>query len=86
MLLLFCCPCQETRLTFSDEDAERGKKKREMDDSRRQYISEKGYKIEEMWECVWWQNFKTIEKIKNHIRSNVSYKRNLSLLIFYWKK
>ena len=49
-----------------------------MDDLRREYIREKGYEIEEMWECEWWQNFKTIEKIKNHIRSNFSYKRPLS--------
>ena len=31
-----------------------------------------------MWECEWWQNFKTNEKINNHIRSNFSYKRPLS--------
>ena len=52
-------PCQETRLSLSDEDIERGDKRREMDDLRREYIREKGYKIEEMWECEWWQNFKT---------------------------
>ena len=31
-----------------------------------------------MWECEWWQNFKTNEKIKKHIRSNFPYKRPLS--------
>ena len=31
-----------------------------------------------MWECEWWQNFKTNEKFKNHIRSNFPYKRPLS--------
>ena len=44
------CPCQETRPSLSDEDIERGNKRREMDDLRREYIREKGYKIEEMWE------------------------------------
>ena len=72
------CPCQETRPSLSDEDIERGNKRREMDDLRREYIREKGYKIEEMWECEWWQNFKTNEKVKNHIRSNFPYKRPLS--------
>ena len=49
-----------------------------MDDLRREYIREKGYKIEEMWECEWWQNFKTNEKIKNQFRSNFPYKKPLS--------
>ena len=31
-----------------------------------------------MWECEWWQNFKTNEKIKNHILSNFPYKRPFS--------
>ena len=72
------CPCQETRPSLSDEDIERGNKKRELDDLRREYNCEKGYKIEEIWECEWWQNLKTNEKIKNHIRSNFPYERTLS--------
>ena len=35
MLLPFC-PCQETRLSLSEKDIERGKKMREMDDLRRE--------------------------------------------------
>ena len=31
-----------------------------------------------MWECEWWLNFKTNEKIRNHIRSNFPHKRSLS--------
>ena len=67
--ITFFFPSQETRPLLSDEDIERGNKSREIDDLRRQYIREKAYNIEEMWECEWWQNFKTNEKIKNHIRS-----------------
>ena len=70
--------CQDTRPSLSDEDIERGNKRRDMDDLRREYIREKGYKIEEMWECEWWQSFKTNEKIKNYILSNFPYKRPLS--------
>ena len=60
-------------------------KMREMDDLRRECIREKDHKIKEMWECEWWQNFKTNEKSKNHIRSNFPYKRALST-DFYWEK
>ncbi|XP_063711568.1 acetylcholine receptor subunit alpha-type acr-16-like [Symsagittifera roscoffensis] len=43
---------KETLPSISDEDIERGNKRREMDDLRREYIREKGYKIEEMWEYL----------------------------------
>ena len=45
------CPCQEARLSLTEEDIECGNKKREMDQIRKQYIKEKGYIIVEMWEC-----------------------------------
>ena len=38
-----------------------------------------------MRECEWWQNFKTNEKVKNHIRSNIPYKRLLSTESFIRK-
>ena len=56
----------------------RGNKKREMDDMRREYIKEKGYKVEEIRECDWWESFKTDEKIKNQVRTHFPYKRPLS--------
>ena len=63
------CSCQEARPSLTEPDTERGNKKREKDDMRRDYIKEKGYKVAEMWECEWWENFKTDEKIKNHVRT-----------------
>ena len=72
------CSCQEARPSLTEQDIERGNKKREMDDMRREYIEEKGYKVEEMWECDWWESFKTDEKIKNHVRTHFPYKRPLS--------
>ena len=63
------CSCQEARPSLTDQDIERGNKKREMDDMRRKNIKEKGYKIEEMWECDWWEIFKANDKIKNHVRT-----------------
>ena len=44
------CSCQETRPSLSEQDFERGNKKRQMDELRREYIEERGYKIQEMWE------------------------------------
>ena len=72
------CSCQETRPSLTEQDIERANKKREMDEMRREYIKEKGYKVEEMWECDWWESFKTDEKIKNHVRTPFPYKRPLS--------
>ena len=72
------CSCQEARPSLTEQDIERVNKKREMDDMRREYVQEKGYKVEEMWECEWWQNFKTNDKIKNHVRTHFPYKRPLS--------
>ena len=53
--------------SLTEKDSERGNKKIEVDDMRREYIREKGYKIEEMWECERWETFKTNDKIKNQI-------------------
>ena len=74
----YFCYCQEAHPSLTEQDIERGHKKREMDDMRREYIKEKGYKVEEMWECDWWESFKTNDKIKNHVRTHFSYKRPLS--------
>ena len=72
------CSCQETCPSLSEQDIERGNKKREMDELRREYIKERGYKIQEMWECEWWKHFKTDSSIKNHVKTNFPYKRPLS--------
>ena len=45
------CSSQEACPSLTEQDIERGNKKREMDDMRRENIREKGYKMEEMWEC-----------------------------------
>ena len=70
--------CQDSRPSLTEGDIERGNKKREMYDMRREYIKEKGYKVEEMWKCDWWESFKTDDKIKNHVRTHFPYKRLLS--------
>ena len=42
------CPCQELRPSLTEEDFQRGSKKREFDALRRHYIQEKGVKVIEM--------------------------------------
>ena len=45
---------------------------------RREYIKERGYKFQEMWECEWWEHFKTHSSVKNYVKTNFPYKRPLS--------
>ena len=72
-----CCPCQEARPSLTEKDIERGNKKREMDQMRKQYIKEKGYNVVEMWECEWWNLYKTTTCVKEHLRESFPYKRPL---------
>ena len=60
------CSCQEARSSLIEEDMERGNKKREMDQMRKQYIKEKGYNVVEMWEREWWNLYKTTTCVKKH--------------------
>ena len=70
-------PCQEARPSLTEEDIERGNKKREMDQMRKQYIEEKGYNVVEMWECEWWNLYKTTKCLKELLGESFPYKRPL---------
>ena len=72
------CPCQEARPSLTDTDTERGVKKRQQDEMRRDYIQQKGYQIVEMWECEWRSLYETDASVKCHLRENFPYKRPLS--------
>ena len=50
----------------------------EINELRKDYIREKGYSIEKMWECSWWDQFKNNVDVKNHVRTHFSFKRLLS--------
>ena len=71
-------PCQELRPSLSEEDIQRGSKKRELDALRRQYIQEKGFNVIEMWEYEWCRLYKTTNTVKKHIRERFPYKRSLA--------
>ena len=72
------CPCQEARPSLTEEDIERGNKKRGMDQMRKQYIEEKGYNVVEMWECEWLNLYKTTACVKERLRESFPYKRPLT--------
>ena len=68
----------EARPSLIDDDIKSGTTKREMDELRKDYIREKGYSIEEMWECSWRDYFKNNVDVKNHVRTHFPFKRPLS--------
>ena len=75
-LLLPFFPCQKMRLTLTEEDIQRGSKMKELDQSRRSYIREKGFPVIEMWECYWWK----LNKRSNIVKK--TYPRKICLRTF----
>ena len=71
------CSCQEAQPSLTEEDIERGNKKREMDQMRKQYIKEKKYHVVEMWECEWWNLYKTTTCVNEHLRESFPHKQPL---------
>ena len=63
----YFCPCQQVRPSLSEEDFQRGSKKRELDDLRRicQFTQEKGFSVIEVRECEWWRLYKGSKNFKN---------------------
>ena len=72
------CPCQELRPSLTEEDIQRGSKKRQLDALRRHCIQEKGFKVFEMWECEWWGLYKSTNIVKQHIRKHFPSNRSLA--------
>ena len=72
------CPCQEARPSLTDNEIMRRIKNREQDQMRKEYIQQKGYKLIEMWECNWWELYRTDAPVKSYLRANFPYKRLLS--------
>ena len=71
------CPCREAQPSLTEEDIERGNKKRAMDQMRKQYIKEKGYNAVEKWQCEWWNLYKTTTCIREHVKESFPSKRTL---------
>ena len=63
---------------MSEEETQKGLKKREYDELRRDYLRNKGYKVVEIWECNWWETVKGDESVKIHVRNNFPFKLPLT--------
>ena len=72
------CLCHKLHLSLTEEDIQRGSKKRELDALRRLYILDKGFKVFEMWEYEWWRLYKTTNTVKQHVRERFFYRRSLA--------
>ena len=68
------CTCQEARSSLTEDDIERGNKKRGIDQMRNQYIKEKWDNVVEMWEYEWWTLYETTTCVKEHLRESFPYK------------
>ena len=53
---------------------QRGIRKREHDEPRRDYLRNKGYNIVEVWECKWWERVNKEENVRNHVRKSFPFK------------
>ena len=69
------CLFQEARPSPTGTDIEKGVKKRQQDEMRRDYIQQKDYHIVEMWECEWWSFYKTDASVKSQLPENLPYRR-----------
>ena len=58
------CPCQKAHPSLTKNEIMRGIKNREQDQMRKEYIQQKGYKKIEMWECKWWELYRTDATVK----------------------
>ena len=71
------CPSQELRSSLTEEDIKRVSRRRELEELRGSYIQEKGFTLNEMWECEWWRLYKNTTNVKLHIPENFHYRRSL---------
>ena len=76
-MLLPLLPLPRAPFFLTEEDIQRGSKKRELDALRRHYIQEKGFKVIEIRECEGWRLYKTTNTVKQHFREHFPYRRSL---------
>ena len=72
------CPCQELRPSLTEEDIQRGSKKRDLEALRRRCIQDKCFKVIDLWECECWRLYKTTNTVKPYIREHFRYRRSLA--------
>ena len=72
------CPCQKRRPPLTEEDIQRGSKKRVLNLLRRHCKQAEGFTVIEMWEGEWWRLYNTTNTVKQHIREHFPYRRLLA--------
>ena len=72
------CLCHEAHPSLTDNEIVRGMEKREQHQMRKENFLQKGYKIIEMWECKWWELYRTDAPVESYLRTNFPFKRLLS--------
>ena len=73
------CPCQEFCPSLTEEDIQRGRKKRQLDALRRHYIQEKGFNVIDIWQCEWWRLYKTTITVRKNIGEHFRYRGSLAV-------
>ena len=68
------CFCQAARHSPGEQDLERGKKKKLIDEMPKQYIKEKRYDVVDMRECKWWSNYRTDAPVNQRLRELLLFK------------
>ena len=69
--------CQELRPPLTEDGNQGIKKQRELDKLRKKCKQEKGYCVFEMYECDWWNMYKTDNIAIQHLRESCPYKMPL---------
>ena len=72
------CPCQEARPSMAGNEIMRGIETREQKQMGKENTQQKRYKFFEMWECKWWDLYRTVAPVKIYHRAQFHNKRHLS--------
>ena len=68
--------CVSSSLT--EEDIQRGSKKKELNALRRHFIQKNGFNAIELSECECWRLYKTANSVEQHIREHFPYRQSLA--------
>ena len=61
------CSCGELYSSLTEDDVQRGGQKEELDALRRHYTQKSGFEVIEVWECQWWEMYKTTNGVEQNI-------------------
>ena len=71
------CACQKEK-EISIEIRKGWKERKNYDAEQKKYILGKGFKVVEVWECLWWKRVKEETDIRERMKTNFPYRKPLS--------